>query len=318
MPRAQGKDLCELFGYAPDDDSAIARKQRDSQICPFIGGICIKHSHPLPGGKIDIFGSCSVANKPKKGTLEEVVICPQRLYANRYEVLQRVILDAVGEGIPFFMADEYKQSKRLDALPSNFVVLLGKNSSAEISLSKRDPITNKLIKLNLDWVFAQLVDGILTQIIPCEVQSIDITGNYHANWKAYMTEASSIPNSNHGLNWANVWKRLIPQLILKGTVAANSELCKSGSYFVLPERVYNQFENLVGKVNPVNLPGPGVLTIMTYELGPLVPFGSIRSLVQKRTIRMLSADFSIAFSAGHRLPLGSQLDSKVLSVLNAL
>ncbi len=120
------------------------------------------------------------------------------------------------------------------------------------------------------------------------------------------------------MNWANVWKRLIPQLILKGAVASTSELCKSGIYFVVPERVYRQFENLVGEVQAVTRPGPGVLTIMTYELGPFVPFGAIRTLMQKRIVRMLSTDFATAFASGRQLPLGSQLDLKVQSILAAL
>jgi hypothetical protein len=66
---------------------------------------------------------------------------------------------------------------------------------------------------------ARMVAGKLKLIIPCEVQSADTTGNYRANWDAYSKELDSIPDSEHGMNWANIWKRLIPQLILKGSIA---------------------------------------------------------------------------------------------------
>ena len=61
MPRARGNDLCEIFGYAPDDTSDNARKQWKSQECPFVSGVCIKHSHPQDG-KVIVYGTCSVTN----------------------------------------------------------------------------------------------------------------------------------------------------------------------------------------------------------------------------------------------------------------
>lgn len=61
-----------------------------------------------------------------------------------------------------------------------------------------------------------------------------------------------------------------------------------------------------------------VLTVMTYDLGPVVPFGTIRSLVPRRTIRMRLVDFAEAFASGKQLPLGSQLDEKVGEALAKL
>jgi hypothetical protein len=84
---------------------------------------------------------------------------------------------------------------------------------------------------------------------------MDTTGNYHANWLAYSKERKIIPDSEHGMNWANVWKRLIPQLILKGSIAATSKLCKQGHYFVVPDQVYQRFERLIGDVPVGSTPG---------------------------------------------------------------
>jgi hypothetical protein len=145
MPRAKGNDLCEIFGHAPDDISEAARRQWKSQECPFVGDICIKHSHPQDG-KVVIYGSCSVVNKTKNRA-DEIIVCAQRLYANDYETLKAVVRDATGAQLPIFMANEYSRLKRENKLPSDFVVLLGRNSGKEIQLSQPD-----VIQLSLDWV----------------------------------------------------------------------------------------------------------------------------------------------------------------------
>jgi len=304
MPRARGNDLCELFGYAPDDTSEQARRQWKSQKCPFVGNTCIKHSHPQEGSVV-VYGSCSVVNRTKNG-IEEIIICPQRLYTNGYESLRRVAWDALQAEPPLLMAEEYSRLKRAKSLPDDFVVVLGQHSGKEIILSNPG-----FISLSLDWVMVHVVAGKIGLIIPCEVQSIDITGNYRANWDAYSRELPLVPDSKHGMNWANVWKRLIPQLILKGSIASTSQFCQQGMYFIVPDRVYRQFEQVIGEVAGPVAPERGVLTVMTYDLGPVVPFGTIRSLVPRRTIRMRLVDFAEAFASGKQLPSGSQLDEKV-------
>lgn len=308
MPRAEGNDLCEIFGYAPDDTSEQARRQWKSQNCPFVGNTCIKHSHPQEGSVV-VYGSCSIVNRAKHG-IEEVIICPQRLYANSYESLKRVVWDSVQTELPLLMAVEYAQHKKAKVLPDDFVVALGQHSGKEIMLSNPG-----FISLSFDWVLVRVVDGKIALIIPCEVQSIDITRNYRANWDAYSRELPLVPDSKHGMNWANVWKRLIPQLILKGSMASTSQFCQQGMYFVVPDRVYRQFEKLIGEVVGPDIPERGVLTVMTYDLGSVAPFGTIRSLLPRRTIRMHLVDFAEAFASGKQLPLGSQLDEKVGEVL---
>ncbi|MGI8538344.1 MAG: hypothetical protein ACR2N0_00990 [Rubrobacteraceae bacterium] len=161
--------------------------------------------------------------------------------------------------------------------------------------------------------------GELKLIVPCEVQSIDTTGNYRDAWRAYANEETTIPNSGHGMNWANVWKRLIPQLMLKGAVASTSTLCEKGLYFIVPDRVYTQFEKLVGELPEIAEPDRGVLTVMTYELGPETREGEFRPLVHSRAIRTLATDFAESFASGKELlPLGSQLDGKVKDMLAGL
>ncbi|CAH1044724.1 hypothetical protein HPTD01_3202 [Halomonas sp. TD01] len=96
----------------------------------------------------------------------------------------------------------------------------------------------------MDWVLAKVKNGKLQQYVGVEVQSIDITGNYRDSWHTYKNLNTSfsgdIPRSEHGLNWANVHKRLIPQLIRKGVVYSNSKLVPSGLYFIVPDIVYKK------------------------------------------------------------------------------
>lgn len=313
MARATGNDLCEIFGYAPDDKSEAARLQWKSQRCPFVGGVCVKGGTPKGSTVRVVYGSCSLANKTATG-LEEVVICPRRLYANGYATLRACVHDAIGKDVPIYLASEYSSRKRKKTLPGDFVVLLGQNSGKEIALSNPD-----VIELSLDWVMARVVTGKLNLIIPCEVQSIDTTGNYHANWTAYSKELSKVPDSQHGMNWANVWKRLIPQIILKGLIASTSPKCKKGMYFIVPNRVYIQFEKLVG---PVPAPDPAhphdTLTVMTYDLGPAVRSGAMRALVNTRVARLRATGFAKAFGSGSQLPSGYQLDQKVAEALESL
>lgn len=95
MPRAKGNDLAEIFGYRPDDTSEEARKQWKSQRCPFVDMPCVKHSHPQDG-EVIVYGTCSVVNRLRDGSKEEVIICPQRLYAEGYKTLRTCMYDATG------------------------------------------------------------------------------------------------------------------------------------------------------------------------------------------------------------------------------
>ena len=114
--RATGNDLCELFGYAPDDLSDAAADPWRTRECPFAGGLCIKHSHPQGSDPPIILGSCSVTNRLSTKTTEDVIICPQRLYANNYAALRACAQDA-GIVAPAYLAAEYASLKKNRALP---------------------------------------------------------------------------------------------------------------------------------------------------------------------------------------------------------
>ena len=306
MPRATGKDIEEIFGYAPDDVSSIARTFWNLKACPFVGKGCIKYNHD----KTVCYGTCSISNRTTKELKETVIICPNRLYADNYTTIRHVAENAFGKGSVFYTYPEYVQNL-LSTGTRSCVVALGHDSGREIKLGRA---------MSMDWVVAKIENDKLVEYVGVEVQSIDITGNYRDNWYAYSQLSdppnTSIPLSAHGLNWANVHKRLIPQLIRKGLVYSRSSLVKKGLYFVLPDRVYQEFEKIIGKLPVQNIVNSSTMTVFTYDLGIAVPPGQHRALELTRTLQFSLSDFSSQFISGTDLPAGAVLDDKIRDILS--
>lgn len=297
--RPAKKDLVEVFGYAPDDLTPSVRSLWNLGACPFINRSCSKANHDTTV----VYGTCSVTS-----TFGDCVICPNRLYEDNYATLRSASADAFGDDIELLMFDEYikRRNER-----GTFVVALGQNSGKEVKIGR---------SLSMDWVLAKLENSVLIQYIGIEVQSIDITNNYRDCWYAYKNLTPStrtIPASEHGMNWANVHKRLIPQIIRKGVVYSSSEFVRSGLYFILPDVVYRKFEDIIGADIPlVEDKGPSILTIHTYGLSePVSEHGSQRTLVPVRQLRVSLDEFAQRFISGPNLPTGRQLDEAVKRVL---
>lgn len=298
MVTRPNKDIAEIFGYAPDDLSTASRSLWRLGACPFIGKACSKSNHD----QTVTYGTCSVTSP-----FGDCVICPNRIYENNYASLRRVSESAFGAEVEFLTFEEYIRRRQT---VNECVVALGQTSGKEVKLG---------VSLSMDWVLAKIVGGELIEYVGIEVQSIDITGNYRDNWYAYKNlrdQAQTIPKSEHGMNWANVHKRLIPQLIRKGLIYSRSSMVSKGLYFVVPDIVYRKFEDVIGADIPlVNRTGPEIMTVHTYELSPEVPHGQQRHLVLKRDIRFELEEFSQRFVTGANLPSGADLDNAVRRVL---
>lgn len=293
------RDLIEIFGYAADDTTESARSLWRLGGCPFTGYGCVKFNHD----KSITYGTCS-ATSP----YGDLVICPNRLYAGNYAVIRRVAADAFGPEVPFYLFNQYVARQPLSG---PCVVALGAHSGREVRVGG---------SLSMDWVLVLLSGHQIVEYVGIEVQSIDITGNYRDAWHAYNrislgSERVAIPSSQHGLNWANVHKRLIPQLIRKGTVYASSSLVRSGLYFIVPDPVYRKFEELLGVMPERTEADQNTITVFTYDLGPRVPSGSIRSLQPARTMHFGLDDLKNRFIAGIGLPSGNDLDQAVRRAL---
>ena len=292
------KDLIEVFGYAPDDLSPQCRSLWGLSACPFINKQCTKTNHDSSV----IYGTCSVTS-----AFGDCVICPNRLYERDYAVLRSIGKEVFDSSLDFYM---YEQFIPLRENMKSCIVALGQNSGREVKIG-----TN----LSMDWVLAKIENGQLIEYVGVEVQSIDITGNYRDAWHSYKNltdQTQLIPSSGHGMNWANVHKRLIPQIIRKGLIYSRSNLVKSGLYFVVPDIVYRKFEGIIGSDIPLLAEGgKDVLTIHTYELSPAVKHGEQRTLILKRNLRFSLEEFSQRFISGPNLPSGLLLDAAVKRVL---
>lgn len=294
------RDLIEIFGYSPDDLTNEARLLWKLGACPFIEKSCIKYNHD----KSITYGTCSVTSP-----YGNIIICPNRFYESNYESIRRVSKDAFGNKLKLYFFDEYiKYRNQVE----DCIVALGKNSGREVQLGN---------SLSMDWVLAKIISGELKEYAGIEVQSIDITGNYRDAWHAYNNlsqphpSSLKIPSSNHGLNWANVHKRLIPQLIRKGIVYSRSKLVKKGLYFIVPDIVYKKFEDIIGDIPKLKKAKNDTITVFTYELSEKVTHGNRRKILPSRTIRFFTTDFANRFIQGPNLPSGENLDDAVNRVL---
>jgi len=291
-------DLVEIFGYAPKDLTKATRSLWTLGACPFVNGSCVKHNHD----KSIIYGTCS-ATSP----YGDIIICPNRLYADNWGTIRAVAKDAFGSNCQFFMFDEFIKNR---TAKGSCVVALGQNSGKEVKVGK---------SLSMDWVLAKIKDAKLEEYVGIEVQSIDVTGNYRDAWHAYKNFASNgtkpIPPSEHGLNWANVHKRLIPQIIRKSLVYSRSALVKKGLYFVVPEIVYSKFVGILGDIPEKASVDNQTITVVSYGLDAPVPNGKQRALKHIRTRRFDLTEFSNRFVSGPNLPSGEDLDRTVMRIL---
>ncbi len=91
---------------------------------------------------------------------------------------------------------------------------------------------------------------------------------------------------------------------------------KKGLYFIVPEPVYQRFEEIIGSDIPVEArAGKDIITVYTYDLGPGVRPGNTRKLVLARTVRFQLDEFSMRFITGPNLPSGETLGDKIRMLL---
>lgn len=292
--RAAKRDILEIFGHAPDDLSSEASSLCTSEICPYTNHTCTKTNHD----QSIIYGVCSVSNGVQKQPGSEVIICPNRMYADSYAVLSDAARSTWGDSaVPVVaggtMEDLQQRGSDLD-LPT---IAFGKNSGKEVQINANG-------QLSMDWILQRYRnDGEGLEpldFIGIEVQSIDITGNYRDNWSAYKSVRDGdpppyIPDSGHGLNWANVHKRLIPQIIRKGNVYNRLDRC-AGFFFILPDIVYKKFEEILGDLEHAEKPSNEVLSVLTYGLATQPEPSLMRELVLKREVHVSLSSVKEAFS----------------------
>jgi len=291
-------NIVEFFGFSPGDRSAVAVSARAQRECPFLQRRCVK---TLNDGEIS--GACTL--KPK--TAGPVICCPIRLYANNYEILRDIARVAFGPVIPLV------PSNATTLGTGECIAVFGKGWGKELRLPNRGRAGGYFV----DWVLAHVTaTGELIDFVAVEVQSIDTTGNYRGEREAYLQERAFAGASTAGLNWENVNKRILPQIIYKGHVLRQEPLCQKGLFFVCPTPVYHKIsERLGGGLRPYPLQ-PGALTIMWYDIGVDAPTGELRGLNCVGNFTTTIDQVALAFTAPNNLPPARVYETAIRASLN--
>jgi len=264
--------IWEFFGYRAADNSTEANNAVRKKLCPFINGRCEK---TFSDGVVS--GVCAL-KQIKSGP---VICCPIRLYGNNYRVLSEVAAHAFGPGLSLVPGSEAQIHAEKHSQPC--IAVFGKRWGRELRLPQKEGRGSYFV----DWVLAKLdAGGNLEEFVAVEVQTIDTTGNYR-NGFAALLKNRSVVKTTAGLNWENVSKRILPQLIYKGQVLQREDLCKKGLYFICPEPVFLRIAaRLGGNESLIRYPlQPASLTFLTYSIGfnNIVNSGCLEELTAVRS-----------------------------------
>lgn len=248
--------IFEFFGYRSEDQSSQALSAAANEKCPFIQDICEK---TFSDGTIS--GVCSIRQATSK---DAVVCCPIRLYSDDYQILKNISDRAFKQNLPLVpgkdaiaFAQEHSQE---------CVAVFGKRWGGELRLPQKSGKGGYFV----DWVLAWLdQQGDLLEFTAVEVQTIDTTGNYRNGFTTLKSERK-LEKTTAGLNWENVSKRILPQLIYKGQVLQREELCKKGLFFVCPKPVFNRIvERLGGESKLLRYAlQPAAITFIAHDFAP--------------------------------------------------
>lgn len=283
-----GSRIIEFFGYSPIDDSPTAKLARKERLCPFIGGSCLK---TLNDGQQS--GACTL--ETTRGG--PVICCPIRLYADKHRILQDVATVAFGGPVDLLIGNQARHTA--PKVGRSRVAVFGKAWGGELRLPNRSGVGGYYV----DWVLAKLdKNDKLEEFVAIEVQSIDTTGNYRGEREAYLTETPFSGSSTAGLNWENVSKRILPQLIYKGNVLQRERYCKKGLFFVSPTPVYERINQRLGSGLLDYHLQTGSITFMWYNVGDGVPAGQIRKLKKGGMFTTSVVQVANAFTSPTNLP----------------
>jgi hypothetical protein len=142
----------------------------------------------------------------------------------------------------------------------------------------------------------------LAEFVAVELQTMDTTGSYEAQVHRFLNTGSGLLDKPSNINWENVSKRILPQIIFKGHVLRQEALCKKGMYFICPSPVYERIlGRLGGSLRPYHRQ-PGSLTFRQYDLGPAPGSGGIRRLEFKGQMTTTVDQVALAFTSPSNLP----------------
>lgn len=299
--------LFERFGFPIEDSTVDFDALASSAGCPFVGTVCKKKSKG---------GVCSI--RPSEGAVP-VIICPNRMYEREYRFLKLIAQDAFQSyGMDSLDLDEAELPvlhrgddvvKAAKNSGRNSVGVFGGTMGSEIKLP---PALEGGGSYSVDFVVVLVSpEAELLGFVPVEVQTIDTTGSYKASVDAHVMDRANI-SSKFGLNWENVSKRIIPQLITKGLMLQGESLCTHGLYFVTPAAVFSKIALRLGGIQlQRQIPNqPGSITFMQYRHGARAA-GDTYELDLAGKLTISTSDMSLAFISPKNLPPAGAYREKI-------
>lgn len=250
--------IAEFFGYRAEDMSETAAVSAARQICPFTSKQCGKI---LSRDRV-ISGVCAIRQKTDNSP--DVICCPIRIYAEDYKMLKEISQKAFSCSLNLYSGRAAVAKAKTE---NGAIAVFGHGWGGELRLPQRQGQGAYFV----DWVLARLDGhGELAEFTAIEVQTIDTTGNYR-DARAGLMDGRRIVADTVGLNWENVSKRIIPQLIYKGQVLQREDLCRSGLFFVCPKPVYDRVLNRLGGTQKIpRFPmQPASIHFVAYDYLPI-------------------------------------------------
>lgn len=262
--------IAEFFGYAASDKSQPALLTAARKNCPFLGSFCVK---TLARDRV-ISGVCAIRHKTEGSP--NVICCPIRLYADDYKMLRLIAVKAFHMELNLYAGRAAVERAKQEG---GAIAVFGKGWGGELRLPQRKGMGSYFV----DWVLARLDgNGELAELTAIEVQTIDTTGSY-GKAQQVLSETREVVSDTAGLNWENVSKRIIPQIIYKGQVLQREDLCRSGLFLVSPRPVYQRILDRLGGADKLpKFPSqPASINFIAYDAidkqkdGEITPLGIV-------------------------------------------
>lgn len=296
--------IAEWFGYDLNDTSATAEEARAGETCPFISVPCTKTFNDGTRS-----GACSVHTTGEFSD-PPVIICPNRLYAGHLSILDHVAQRAFGPGHTVVGPTDFGRLQH-----DGFQVLaLGKSYGGEVRLPSRGGRGGYFV----DWILARISpSGDLAEFAAVEVQTIDTTGTYRPEVQRLRTGSRAVGRSRAGLNWENVNKRILPQLIYKGHVLRRENLCRRGLFFISPSAVHERIMTRLGNtLLPYTNLQPGSITFLHFNVAPYV--SGTRGIKLEGEFSSTIDQVALAFTSPTNLPESGVYEQAIRAAIRAI
>ena len=302
--------IVEFFGHSVLDPAASADVA--SRRCPFVNSDCIKPNH----------GACSVRQVSRR---KPIICCPNRMYADEFKILKEIAAEAFGDNVVLLSPKDVLLRRMEGSMTGREVAVFGRYWGPELPLPRPQRVgTAETRKYYVDWILAKLDgNGALEELTAVEVQTIDTTGNYTDQAQRYFAGRPFIDGqgrnpgfSQAGMNWENVNKRILPQIIYKGHVLRLESRCRRGLYFVCPVQVYDRIRERLGSNLQEYHQSTGAITFRSYELESDVPSGQRRSMVLAGSFTTTVDQVALAFTSPMNLPGKDVYTAAIEAALN--